>query len=438
MIDPSTAAAIGAILMIVLIALGLYVGPALAAGGFFGLLLLLGDISKASAILTTTPYNLAADYAFVVLPLVILLGAFAMHLGMSTNAYRVAGYWLGKFPGGLAMATIWGSAFYGAVCASSLATCAVFTKISYPEMKAAGYKPSLSIGSVLCGGVIGMLIPPSGLAVIYGILTETSIAKLFIGGVGPGIFVSLFLSITVFIMAKKDPTLAPLSEVKVSWKRRIVSLKDIWGIGVLVAIMLGGVYAGIFTIIEGAAVAAFFAFILYIFSKKRSWPLLKETLLDAGKTTGSLFTILLGAMIFSRMLALTGIPLRTMEFISNMGLPPIFILWIILIFYILMGCFLDSISMLSMTMGVVHPTMISLGFDPIWLGLVIIFACEVGLLTPPLGLNVYTVKVAAGDEVSLEQVFRAALPFVISTIICLIILVHVPQIITWLPSMMFT
>lgn len=437
MTDAGMAAAIGAIVMLVLISLGLYIGPALAAGGFLGLLLLFGDATKAAAILYTTPYQMAAQYAFVVLPLVILLGAFAMHLGMSAAGYRVANYWLGKLPGGLAMATIWGSAAYGAVCASSLATCAVFTRISYPEMKAAGYDSRLSLGSVLSGGIIGMLIPPSALAVIYGILTETSIAKLFIGGVGPGILVSVVLSIAVFFLAKSNPRMSSSMKVQVSWKKRITSLKDIWGIVVLAAIMLGGVYVGIFTVIEGAAVGAFFSFLMYVTSKQRNWTVLKETLLDAGKTTGAVFTILLGAMIFSRMLAITGVPVKAIEFLNTLGLPSMAVLWILILSYILLGCFLDSMSMLSMTMGVVYPMVMAFGFDPIWIGLIIIFSCEVGLLTPPLGLNVYTVKIAAGEEISLEQVFKAAFPFVICALICLVILVYVPQIITWLPSRMF-
>jgi tripartite ATP-independent transporter DctM subunit len=418
--------------------LGLYVGPALAAGGFLGLLLLFGDVSKAAAILFTTPYQIAASYAFVALPLVILLGAFAMHLGMTTAGYRAAAYWLGKLPGGLAIATVWGSAAYGAVCASSVASCAVFSKISYPEMKAAGYHPTLSLGSVLGGGIIGMLIPPSGLAIIYGILTETSIAKLFIGGVGPGILLSAVFSIAVILMVMHNPKLTSPTKIQISWKLRITSLISIWGIVVLATIMLGGVYIGIFTVIEGAAVGAFFAFMVYVISNRRSWSILRDILLDAGHTTGAVFTIILGATIFSRMLALTGIPTRAVEFIDTLGLSSMSVLWIILFIYIFLGCFLDSISMLSMTMGVVHPMMIGFGFDPIWIGLVIIFACEVGLLTPPMGLNVYTVKVAVGNEVSLEQVFKAAFPFAICTVVCLVILVYVPQIISWLPSMMFT
>jgi TRAP-type C4-dicarboxylate transport system permease large subunit len=176
---------------------------------------------------------------------------------------------------------------------------------------------------------------------------------------------------------------------------------------------------------------------MYVTSKQRNWAVLKETLLDAGKTTGAVFTILLGAMIFSRMLAITGVPVKAIEFLNTLGLPSMAVLWILILTYILLGCFLDSMSMLSMTMGVVYPMVMAFGFDPIWIGLIIIFSCEVGLLTPPLGLNVYTVKIAAGEEISLEQVFKAAFPFVICALICLVILVYVPQIITWLPFRMF-
>lgn len=340
MVDPYIAAITGIIITVSLASIGLFVGPALALGGFVGLVLLFGDFSSAVAILYTTPYAMSSQYSLVVLPLVILLGTFTMELGMSTAGYRVANNWLGKLPGGLAIATVGGSAIYGAVCASSVATCAVFSKLSYPEMEKAGYDTKLSLGSVLSGGIIGMLIPPSSLAVIYGILTETSIAKLYMGGLGAGILVSVAVTLLIVFMVKRNPQLAPsnTNSQQISWKQRIISLKEIWGLLLLAVIMLGGVFLGIYNVIEGSAVGVLWVLLNYMFSKKRNWSVLRDAMVSAAKTIGALFAIILGAIIFSRMLSATGIPLRAVEFISSQGLPAEVVLIVVLLFYLILGC----------------------------------------------------------------------------------------------------
>jgi C4-dicarboxylate transporter DctM subunit len=435
--DPTIAAIIGAVFMLVLLALGLQIGACLAIGGFFGLLLYFGDLHTAMAILTNTPYTTTATFNLAVMPLVILMGSLAMHVGITETAYDTVNKWVGDFPGGLAISTVVASAAFGAACASSMATAALFSKVSYPPMKKAGYQPKLLFGSIAAGGTLGMLIPPSGTCIIYGILTEQSIAQLFIAGIGPGILLTIIYATGIYILAKRDPRLAPKLKTNVSWRERILSLKGLLGIGLLAAVILGGIYSGIFTATEAGATGCFAAFLMFFISKNRSWRRLWDALLDAGRTNATIFLILIGAMIFARMLAVTGLTSNFVEFVGGSGLPPMAILGLILLMYIIMGCFLDLISMMVMTLPFIFPLTTSLGFDPIWFGLTAIVAIEMGLMTPPLGINVYTIKATVGEEVSLEEIFKACVPFVLMMFLGLILVVFVPQIITWLPSVMF-
>jgi C4-dicarboxylate transporter DctM subunit len=435
--EPIAAGLIGSLCMLILIALGTYIGPALAAGGLLGLVLMFGDLQTALGILTNTPYSTVAVFALSVLPLIILMGILALHSGLTDAAYKAAYKWLWRLPGGIAIATTWACAAFGAACGSSAATAAIFTKVSLPEMGKAGYQKRFSCGSIAAGGTLGMLIPPSALGIIYGILTENSIAKIFIAGIGPGILLSIIFSGGIYILAKRNPKLAPRLELNVPLREKISSLVGLWGIMVLATVVLGGIYVGVFTATEAAAVGAFAAFIIFLMSKTRSWTTIWGALLEAGQTNAMVFMILIGAMIFSRMLALTGITGKFIEIVSASGLHPMLILWIFLLMYLMMGCFFDSISIMSITLPVVYPLMVSYGFDPIWFGMVLIVTVEMGLLTPPVGLNVFVVKAAAGGDISLEEIFAGCFPFFLMMLIGLILIVYIPSIITWLPDTMF-
>lgn len=435
--EPTTAGVIGVICVLVLIALGMHIGPSLATGGFLGLLLLFGDLGTAMGILTTTPYFTVAVFALAILPLIIVMGVLAMRFGATEAAYSAAYKWVGRLPGGLAISTIFACAAFGAACGSSAATAAIFTKVSLPEMGRVGYRPRLSCGSIAAGGTLGMLIPPSALGVIYGVLTEQSIAKIFIGGIGPGILLAIIFSIGIYILVRHNPNLAPRMELHVSWRERITSLAGLWGIALLAIVVLGGIYTGIFTATEAAAVGCFAAFLMFLISKRRSWGAIWSALLEAGRTNAMVFMILIGAMIFGRMLAVTGMTGKFIDAVTASGLPPMAILGAFLVMYLVMGCFLDSISMMCLTLPVVFPLMMSFGFDPIWFGLVVIVAIEMGLLTPPMGLNVYVIKAAAGKDISLEEIFVGCIPFFFMMLIGLILLIFIPQIILWLPTTMF-
>jgi C4-dicarboxylate transporter DctM subunit len=437
MIDPTAAGIAGTICVLVLIALGTHIGPSLAAGGFLGLVLLFGDIPKAMGILATTPYSTVAVFDLAVLPLIILMGVLAMHVGVTDTAYKAAYKWLGRLPGGLAIATIFACAAFGAACGSSAATAAIFTKVSLPEMRKAGYQTRLSCGAVAAGGTLGMLIPPSALGIIYGILTEQSIAKIFMGGVGPGVLLAILFSIAIYVLVLRNPSLAPRTVLNVSWREKFSSLTGLWGVALLALVILGGIYSGVFTATEAAAVGCFTAFVMFVTSRNRNWDALWSALLEAGRTNAMVFMVLIGAMIFSRMLAITGMTEKFIDAVSSSGLHPKVILGAFLVMYLIMGCFLDSISMMSITLPVVFPLMMSFGFDPIWFGLVVIVVIEMGLLTPPMGLNVYVVKATAGESVSLEDVFAGCTPFFVMMLIGLVLLVLLPPIITWLPNTMF-
>lgn len=438
MIDPISAGTFGTMCVLVLIALGTHIGPSLAAGGFLGLVLLFGDLSTAMGILSTTPYSTVAVFDLAVLPLIILMGVLTMHVGVTDGAYDAAYKWLGRLPGGLAIATVFACAAFGAACGSSAATAAIFTKVSLPEMRKAGYHTKLSCGSVAAGGTLGMLIPPSALGIIYGILTEQSIAKIFLGGVGPGILLAILFSLGIYIMVLRTPSLAPRMKMNFQWREKMASLAGLWGVALLALLILGGIYTGVFTATEAAAVGCFAAFVMFALSKQRSWNALWSALLEAGRTNAMVFMVLIGAMIFSRMLAITGITNKFIDAVSSSGLHPMVILWSFMVMYLVMGCFLDSISMMSITLPVIFPMMSSFGVDPIWFGLVVIVVIEMGLLTPPMGLNVYVVKATAGESVRLEDVFAGCLPFLFIMLVGLFLIVFIPGIITWLPNTMFS
>jgi len=298
------------------------------------------------------------------------------------------------------------------------------------------YKKSFALGSVAAGALLGMLIPPSGLAIIYGILTESSIGKLLIGGIGPGLLFTFLWSAGILIRARMNPKLAPASDKKFTWRERLISIKGMWGPALLGFLILGGIYSGIFTPTEAAATSAFSALIIVIVRRKLTFPNLKAALLETGSTSCMIFLIFMGAVIFSRMLSVSGISGKILNAVTGSGLSPSIILILILGVFLVLGCFLDSISMMGLTMPILDPVFDQLGWDPIWIGLIIISVIEMGLLTPPLGLSCYVVKATAGDACTLEEVFRGSVFFLLLMVPGMILLILFPPIITWLPNMM--
>jgi C4-dicarboxylate transporter DctM subunit len=440
--EPLTWGVVGFIAVLVLLALGIHVGLALAIVGLVGIVGMTGSISLGLGLLTTTPYSTTAVFAFTVLPLFIIMGLFATHAGMSGKAFDAAYKWVGRLPGGLAIATTWANALFGACTGSSVVACAVFTRISLPEMRKRRYDKRFACGTIAAAGMLGMLIPPSALMVIYGILTEQSIGVLLIAGIGPGILLTIVFSLGIMILTSLRPQLAPRAEIATPWRDKVRSLSGVWGIMVLVIGIIAGMYSGVFTPTEAGAAGAMGALILALLSRGLTWANFAAALHEGAQTTAMIFFILIGAMIFARFLVLTGLPNAFVGWVLQAGIPAMAIVILFLAMYLFLGMFQDSISMMSITLPVVHPIIVQLGVDPIHFAMLVVMAIEIGLLTPPVGLNVYTVRsvaaqVSEGEDVSLDDVFRGIVPFFALSLIALAVMILVPSISTLLPTAMF-
>ena len=480
---------IGFVAVLSLMALGVHVGLALAATGFIGMLLMTGKMSLALALFTTTPYSTTNVYAFAILPLFIIMGLFAMHAGLSARAFDAAYKWVGRLPGGMAIATTWANAMFAACTGSSVVACAVFTRISLPEMDRRGYDQAFACGTIAAAGMLGMLIPPSALMIVYGILTEQSIGKLLIAGVGPGVLLTLIFTLGIVAVAARNPERAPRAEYAPPLMERIKSTAGVIGIVVLVVGIIAGMYTGIFTPTEAGAAGAAGALVLallaplmerWIFRSDTAmaasniaaasdppeagaaspqgpippptgvqldkpglnWERFSQAMKEAAQTSALVFFILIGAMIFARFLVLTGLPGEFVEVVQEANIPTLLIMILFLIMYVFLGMFQDSISMMSITLPIVDPIITGLGIDRVYFAMLVIMSIEIGLITPPVGLNVYTVRSVAvqmpeGANLTLENIFKGILPFFFLSIIALIILIAVPPISTFLPSKMF-
>lgn len=480
---------IGFVAVLSLMILGVHVGLALAATGFVGMFLMTGKITLALALFTTTPYSTTNVYAFAILPLFIIMGLFAMHAGLSARAFDAAYKWVGRLPGGMAIATTWANAMFAACTGSSVVACAVFTRISLPEMDRRGYDKAFACGTIAAAGMLGMLIPPSALMIVYGILTEQSIGKLLIAGVGPGILLTLIFTFGIVVVAMRNPERAPRAEYAPTLPERLKATIGVVGILALVVGIIAGMYTGIFTPTEAGAAGAAGALVLallaplmerWIFradtamaassnppadlpdedssgSPQRplpppaavqlekpglTWGRFSQAMKEAAQTSALVFFILIGAMIFARFLVLTGLPGEFVEAVEAASIPTMLIMIMFLIMYVFLGMFQDSISMMSITLPIVDPIITGLGIDRVYFAMLVIMAIEIGLITPPVGLNVYTVRSVAvqmpeGANLTLESIFKGILPFFFLSIVALIILILVPPISTFLPSKMF-
>jgi len=440
--DPLTWGVLGFVAVLVLLALGVHVGLALAIVGLVGIVGMTGSVSMGLGLLTTTPYSTTAVFAFTVLPLFIIMGLFATHAGMSGKAFDAAYKWVGRMPGGLAIATTWANALFGACTGSSVVACAVFTRISLPEMHKRHYDKRFACGTIAAAGMLGMLIPPSALMVIYGILTEQSIGILLIAGIGPGLLLTVVFTLGIIGLASLRPQIAPRADIAAPWRDKVRSLSGVWGIMVLVVGIIVGMYTGVFTPTEAGAAGAMGALILALLSRGLTWTNFAAALHEGAQTTAMIFFILIGAMIFARFLVLTGLPSAFVGWVLQAGIPPMAVVILFLAMYLFLGMFQDSISMMSITLPVVHPIIVQLGIDPVHFAMLVVMAIEIGLLTPPVGLNVYTVRSVAsqipeGEDISLDDVFRGIVPFFFLSLIALAVMILVPSISTVLPTAMF-
>jgi tripartite ATP-independent transporter DctM subunit len=431
--DPLVAGYLGIAAITVLIILGMRVAFATALVGILGIALLKGW-GTAFSISGYLPHGIVAHYSLSVIPLFIIMGYFAYFAGLTRDVFQTARQWFGHLPGGLAIATTYGCAGFAACTGSSVASAAVMGKMAIPEMTKSGYNPRLAAGSVAAGGTIATLIPPSVPLVIYGIITEQSVGFLLMAGLLPGILSAIVYASMIQIRVKVNPSLAPLLP-PASWKMRIISLKDTWGILVLLALILGGIYTGVFTPTEAGGAGATGTFFMALLAGRLNWTDFKQSVLDTGKATVMIFSIIVGVLIFVRFLAITGLPASFSKGVLAMPVHRMIILCGILGLFVFLGMFLDLIGMMLLALPIVFPAVVALGFDPIWFGVIVVKMGEICLITPPVGLNVYVVNSVAPDIPS-QEIFVGIIPFLLMDFLTLAILIIFPQISLFLPGLM--
>lgn len=431
--SPELIGIIGIVCLFFFLALRMYIGITMALIGFVGTSAII-DVSAGLNLMGMVPWSEGSSYTLSVIPLFILMGQFAFVSGISQDIYKAVYTWMGHLRGGLAMATIMACAGFAAVCGSSLATGATMGRVAIPEMNKYRYDQRLSTGCVAAGGTLGILIPPSIGFVIYGILTEQSIGRLFMAGIFPGILLAALFMGAIYLQCRLNEDMGPRGDRK-TLKEKVATLYSTWPMIFLFLLVMGGIYYGIFTPTEAAGIGAFGAFGIALVKRKLNFNLFVESLLAAGNMTAMIFLIIIGANIFSSFLALTGIPMIMADGIVDLALPKIVILMVMILIFVLLGCVMDCFAIMILMVPILYPIIQSLAFDPIWFGVIMVIVLEVGLITPPVGLNVFVIKGAAPD-VPLTTIFRGIWPFMIAAVVCIAIVIIFPQIALYLPSKM--
>jgi C4-dicarboxylate transporter, DctM subunit len=424
---------IGILALFSLLAMRMYIGMAMMVVGLIGTSFITG-YGPAVDLLGLLPMNESKSYNLSVIPLFILMGQFAFISGISTDIYKTVYNWMGHLRGGLAMATVLACAFFAAVSGSSLATGATMGMVAIPEMLKYKYDPRLATGCVAAGGTLGILIPPSIGFVIYGILTEQSIGKLLMAGLLPGVLLSGLFILAIMILCIIKPAMGPRGPVT-TWSTRIKSLSGTWGMLLLFTVVIGGIYTGMFTPTEAAGIGAFGALCITFIKGKLTISGFTRCLSDTGKMTAFIFLIIIGASVFSYFLALTGLPTTLSEFITGLPLPRGMILFGIILAYLLLGCVMEVYSIMILTLPIIFPIIQALEFDPIWFGVIMVIVLEIGLITPPIGLNVFVLKGAA-PGIPVETIFKGIWPFLIAAVIAMVLITIFPQIALYIPAHM--
>lgn len=424
---------IGVCLVVVLILfLRMWIGLAMGLVGFAGLLYLQG-FKQAFGVLGTVPYETVAYYPMAALPLFILMGVVVGNTSIGEDLYYSVYKWIGGLRGGLASATVVACAIFASVTGSSATGTILMSKVAMPQMKKYGYDEAIASGCIASAGTMGILIPPSMGFILYGILTEQSIGKLFIAGFLPGVLLTLLFILSIVLITLIRPESGPPGP-KTPFKEKIISLKKIWHVIILFLLVLGGIYGGIFTPTEAGAIGAFGAFVIVLITRQITWNTFVETIKEAGATTAMIFLIIIGAFIFMKFLGISKLPFTLVRIIENLHLSRYIIFLGIIILYIILGMFLEVYSAVTFTIPIIYPIITALGFDPIWFGVIIVLVIEMGLITPPVGMNVFILSGMTG--VSLETTFKGIVPFFFAILICIFLLTLFPDIALFLPRTM--
>jgi C4-dicarboxylate transporter DctM subunit len=426
-------AVIGFVVLFVLMLARVPVGMAMGLVGVGGFSYLVnGD--AALKIIGHTSMRTVTDYTFGVIPMFLLMGAFVSNSGMSRELFRAANAFLGHLKGGLGIATIAACAGFAAISGSSVATAATFSTVAYPEMRRFNYPQSFATGVIAAGGTLGAMLPPSTVLAVYGIITEQDIGKLFVAGILPGALAAVMYMITVTLIGIARPGFLP-SGPKSSWSERIAAVRDVWATLLLFIFVIGGLYGGLFTPTEAGGMGAGGAFIIGVLRGRLDRADIRRSLLQATRTAAAVFTVLIGALLFGYFLTVTQTPQKVTEFLTSLGIGSYGVLGLIMLMYLVLGCLMDALAMVILTVPIIFPVIKELGFDPIWFGVIIVMTVELGLIHPPVGMIVFVIKSVIQD-VTFATIFRGVLPFILTDIIRLIILIAFPIIALWLPSRM--
>ncbi|HKO08483.1 MAG TPA: TRAP transporter permease [Alphaproteobacteria bacterium] len=428
-----TVAIAGFVVLFALMLLRVPVGMALGLVGVGGFAYLVGG-EPALKLVGQTSMRTVTDYTFGVIPMFLLMGAFVSTSGMSRELFRAANTFVGHLKGGLGIATIAACGSFAAISGSSVATAATFSAVAYPEMRRFHYPQSFSTGVIAAGGTLGAMFPPSTVLAVYGIITEQDIGKLFMAGIVPGIIAVSMYIVTIVIIGIMRPAFLPAGP-RSSWKERRAALSDIWAPLLLFVFVIGGLYGGLFTPTEAGGMGAGGAFIIGVLRGRLSTTDIRRSLLQATRTAAAVFTILIGALLFGYFLTITETPQNVTAFLTGLGLGRYGVLALIMLMYLVLGCLMDAMAMIILTVPIVFPVIKALGFDPIWFGVIIVMTVELGLIHPPVGMNVFVIKSVVQD-VKFSTIFKGVLPFIVTDLLRLVLLIAFPLLATWLPRTM--
>lgn len=430
---PEWTGLLGFAALLIMLFLRVPVAVAMGVVGVAGMMSLLG-VGTGLNLLRTAPWTSIASYDYAVIPLFMLMGNFCFHSGISEDLFRMLHRWTGHLRGGVALATVGACAGFAALSGTTLATAVTMGAVALPEMKKLNYDSALSTGVVAAGGTLGVLIPPSTVMVIYGILTEQNIAKLFMAGVVPGLLQALFYAVVVGVVCRVRPSAGPAS-APFSMREKVDSLKNVWPVLLLFLLIMGGIYRGWFSPSESAAVGAVGAFVLALLRRRLSFAAFGESCMSTVKSSAMIMLVMVGAMLLGYFFSVTRIPFTLADRVSLLECSPALVMAGLVVMYIVLGCVMIPIAMIVLTMPIVFPLIQTLGHDPIWFGVIVVRIFEIAQITPPVGLNVFVIK-AVVPEVQLTTVFRGILPFLVADVLHLALLFSFPALSLWLPSMM--
>lgn len=424
---------IGLLCFLVLLVIGVPIGIAMGVIGFAGFALIVSP-DAALGKLAIVPIEIMSDFNFAVIVAFILMAQIFHVAGFGGNLYEAAEKWLGQYPGGLGLATIAACAVFAAISSSSVATVVTIGLVAIPEMLKRQYNPSFAGATVAAAGGLGVLIPPSGILILYGLMTEQSIRELFVAGIGPGLILTAAYFVVVTIQCRINPKLAPASS-KYSWSEKLTALKSCWEVFTVILVSIGGLFAGLFTPTEAGAAGASIAIIVALIRRRLSWTDFIKALKGTMMSSGVVIFILVGAIIFNYFAAVSEIPKLFVEAVGRINLAPFFIMLLLTIAYLVLGSFLDSLSMILLTVPFIYPLVISLGYDPVWFGVYLVLVMEMAVITPPVGMNVFVVS-GLHKSMKLETVFRGVVPFVGAQFVVILLMLAVPGVVLFLPHLL--